>query len=188
VKHVTNPPAAEPDSRLRLCGTNATVTLHCAARGVERIGAAFYKVEVGCDPASGGPVVRVYCREPQRPNGFWYEAAPGGFRYLTVEEAGEVVYDSREDAPCDMGKWRELKEGRGDSLAALALAWRATAARGEAEGSRHREPAQGEAVEEAGLPPSPRTSGGETGARTLRPDASRHPQLASKKAAARATG
>jgi len=30
-------------------------------------------------------------------------------RYLTIEEAGAVVYDSRQDVPVDMTAWEETR-------------------------------------------------------------------------------
>jgi hypothetical protein len=32
---------------------------------------------------------------------------PESIRYLTIEDAGRVLYDSRVDVPCDMAKWDE---------------------------------------------------------------------------------
>jgi hypothetical protein len=90
-------------------GNNALIVQHCAVFG--RLEAAARTFEVGpVKPYGESPCsVTVAFTRPKQRGRHTFTIVPDNRRYLTIEVAGKVVYDSRQDVPCDMVAWRETK-------------------------------------------------------------------------------
>jgi hypothetical protein len=64
--------------------------------------------------------VMIFFRPKSRKNrGRHIVITPAALRYAQVKVDGKVVYDTRQDVPCDMAAWREQAERmRGSAVAA----------------------------------------------------------------------
>jgi hypothetical protein len=82
--------------------------LHCAVFG--RLEDVVRKVQVA-DPkpdAQYSVSVTIGSVPKGRRRWFFVTMTPDDIRYCTVEdESGRVLYDSRQDVPCDMAKWED---------------------------------------------------------------------------------
>jgi hypothetical protein len=89
------------------CTGSALIVQHCAVFGRLEKPVRWFKT---CEPRPYAqyPVsVAVLFKEPKKRKTYFFTIVPDNLRYLTVEVKGEIVYDSRKDVPCDMGKWQE---------------------------------------------------------------------------------
>jgi hypothetical protein len=59
--------------------------------------------------------VFVYFTKPMKREKYFYEVVPE-CRFLTIEQDGCIVYDSRLDVPCDMDAWLTRYKGHHPNL------------------------------------------------------------------------
>jgi hypothetical protein len=83
----------------------ALLIQHCAVMG--RVETRVRAYQIGpVEPYAQYPVsVNVYFFKPRERHFAWFCLVPDNLRYLVIEVAGQVVYDSRTDVPCDMEVW-----------------------------------------------------------------------------------
>jgi hypothetical protein len=51
------------------------------------------------------PSVTVYFKEPGEPVRNYYIISPDNVRFAQIEVEGRVIWDSRQEVPCDMAAW-----------------------------------------------------------------------------------
>jgi hypothetical protein len=87
--------------------SSATIVTHCAVFGTNRKDVREFHVRPP-QPYAQYPVsVSISFVEPGKRTTYSYRVVPDNLAYRTIEQNGVVVYDSRNDVPCDMAKWRE---------------------------------------------------------------------------------
>jgi hypothetical protein len=92
----------------------AVLTIHSAVFGRRGNEIQWFRVGEVKPYAQHERTVDVVFRERPQPNSrrkqqrAFTTVVPNNIRYLTVEAEGRVIYDSREDVPCDMGRWNEV--------------------------------------------------------------------------------
>jgi len=101
-----------PDTSPRLdviTGAQALIVQHHAVFG--RLARSVTSFTVGTvEPrADDTRAVTVSFEEPRKQMRSSVRMVADDTRYLTVEVAGTLVYDSRQDVPCDMTRWQETK-------------------------------------------------------------------------------
>jgi hypothetical protein len=89
-------------------GENATIIQHCAVFGTLKTAVRKFKVREPRPYAQHPISVDVDFVEPRKRRWAAYRMMPVNYRYLTIERDGVVLYDSRQDVPCDMEEWRKL--------------------------------------------------------------------------------
>jgi hypothetical protein len=91
---------------MRCKGEKATIIQHCAVFGTLKTSVRKFEV---LDPepyAQYATSIHVSFVKPRERSWHYYQMVPDNLRYITIEtDAGEVLYDSRTDVPCDMAKW-----------------------------------------------------------------------------------
>ena len=85
--------------------TTASIRQYCAMAGTLETPVRTYHIAPPQRYAQPPTSVRVYFLKPRNRSPVSYNMVPDNLRYLTIEVAGQVVYDSRTDVPCDMAKW-----------------------------------------------------------------------------------
>lgn len=86
------------------------VVVHCAMFGRVERQVKSYKVGPPV-PFTNYPIgLIVTFTEPRAKTDGAYTIVPGNTRYVTVEDRGRVLYDSRTQIPCDMEAWRRTWE------------------------------------------------------------------------------
>jgi hypothetical protein len=89
-------------------GEHAVLTQHCAVFGDLTQTVRKFKVDEVRN-TYGVRSVSIYCVEPRKRNGEMYTMSSNTSRYITISVNGAVVYDSRDDVPCDMDQWRATR-------------------------------------------------------------------------------
>jgi hypothetical protein len=108
-------PVTGMDRQMKRGGGRATVVLHDAAYGMSKVPVRSWTVGDPVPVPSGGDAVCIrYVAAVGRPPWFFW-MLPDNLLYLTVEQDGRVVYDSRADVPCDMDRHTE-ERGRYEPL------------------------------------------------------------------------
>jgi hypothetical protein len=88
-------------------GGPATIVEHCAVSGERRRAVQWWRVGEVKPYGQYDRSVAVNFFEPGSSRKKHFTVAPDHNRYVTVIVEGQVVYDSRNDVPCDMAKWEE---------------------------------------------------------------------------------
>jgi len=88
-------------------GEQALIVQHCAVAGRIETPVRRFSVLAVAPYAQHPCSVTVEFKEPHKRGSFVYTMVPDDTRYLTIEMAGRVVYDSRADVPCDMAAWHQ---------------------------------------------------------------------------------
>jgi hypothetical protein len=96
---------------------NAVLVQHCAVSGRLETRVRAYEV-IPAPPQS----VRVVVIEPRKRRRGAYTITADNLRYLTIEVADQVVYDSRGDVPCDMAAWATSQARLAERLARVGQA------------------------------------------------------------------
>ena len=95
---------------------SAIIIEHCAVAGRIETPIRAYCVEPPAPYAQHPVAVAVvFIRARKRRANVRY-TVPDNLRYMTIEEGGNVVYDSRTDVPCDMDSWHHAKARHADRL------------------------------------------------------------------------
>lgn len=89
---------------MKRAGGKATIAHHSAVFGRQVTEVRTWTVSEPEPYAQYSLAVVVSYREPRQRRSWVCRVFPDNLKYLTIEEAGEVVYDSRADVPCDMDK------------------------------------------------------------------------------------
>jgi hypothetical protein len=95
---------------------SALLVHHSAVVGWSEIPVCWFKVERVAGYAPQERAVAVSYRELGRRPTRRTHVVADNVRYLTVEVAGQVVYDSRWDVPCDMAGWAAAAARRAAAL------------------------------------------------------------------------
>jgi len=93
--------------RGQLDGGTAVIVQHCAVMGRMETPVRSFRVGEAEPDAQYPTSVSVWFVEPRKRRRAYVTMRPESIRYLTIESAGRVLYDSRADVPCDMDKWDE---------------------------------------------------------------------------------
>ncbi len=48
--------------------------------------------------------------EPKKRRSSYFTITSNNMKYLTIEDGGKVLYDTRRDVPCDMDEWAATNE------------------------------------------------------------------------------
>ena len=88
-------------------GGRALIVQHCAVWGDLPTQVRSFRVHGPQVYAQYPTFVVVVLKEPKRRNAAYFNVTPDNIRYLTIEQDGEVVYDSRSEVPCDMEAWNQ---------------------------------------------------------------------------------
>jgi hypothetical protein len=102
-------------------GKNATIIQHCATFG--NLKTRVRKFDVFEEPhARYDAAIHVSFVEPGKRRSSYFTIKSDDHRWLTIEaDDGTVLYDSREDVPCDMKKWEPVyQENKAEWLARQA--------------------------------------------------------------------
>jgi hypothetical protein len=95
--------------KMKCEGENATIIQHCAVFGNLKTYARKFTVHDPKPRAQYATSVSVSFVEPRKRNSKGFTMVPDNLRYLTIErDGGEVLYDSRDDVPCDMAKFEPI--------------------------------------------------------------------------------
>ena len=94
----------------RPAGGYATIVQHCAVFGRTATVVREWKVDAVWPDAQHPASVSVSFVEPRKRRRHSYTMKADNLRYLTIEAAGRVVYDSRRDVPCDMAAWEAARQ------------------------------------------------------------------------------
>ena len=91
-------------------GGRATLTVHSAVMGdTSKTVRKFTVGPVG--PWAQYPrTVRIEYVEPRRRLARGYRVTPGDETYVIIEAGAAIVYDSRDDVPCDMTRWQATRD------------------------------------------------------------------------------
>jgi hypothetical protein len=97
-------------------GGRALIVQHCCVYGDLPTPVRQFTVHPPKPYAQHPTEVLVSFIEPRRRNGAYYHVAPDNVRYLTIEQDGVIIYDSRSEVPCDMEQWKQssLRHGLRD--------------------------------------------------------------------------
>jgi hypothetical protein len=91
-------------------GMRALIVTHSAVFGQRQTSVRKWSIGKS-EPCGQHPVsVSILFYEPKKRRPALFRIVPDNLKYLTVEQDGAVIYDSRSDVPCDMGKWRAMAE------------------------------------------------------------------------------
>jgi ssDNA-binding Zn-finger/Zn-ribbon topoisomerase 1 len=87
----------------------ATIVTHCAVFG--RMTTPARKWRVGeVRPYAQYPVSAIVAYvKPSNRKAVYLSVVPEDIRYITIEQDGATVYDSRADVPCDMERWAQTR-------------------------------------------------------------------------------
>src|SRR5262245_32836749 len=85
--------------------SNAVIIQHCAVMGRLETRVRTYAISDPRPMTRTQTGVNVSFMKPRHRRAAYYRILSDNLRYLTIEVAGQVVYDSRQDIPCDMGEW-----------------------------------------------------------------------------------
>jgi hypothetical protein len=95
--------------KMKCQGENATIIQHCAAFGNLKTRVRKFTVHDPKPHAQHATSVTVSFVKPRERRSYFFTMVPENYRYLTIErDGGEVLYDSRDDVPCDMAKWEPI--------------------------------------------------------------------------------
>jgi hypothetical protein len=89
-------------------GENATIIRHDAVFGRREKIVRKFKVGEVVSYAQYKQAVSVQWVEPRKRNCWRFVVVPDNLVFCTIEHDGRVLYDSRNDVPCDMAKWSEV--------------------------------------------------------------------------------
>jgi hypothetical protein len=106
---------------MKMEGEKATIIQHCAVFGTVKTEVRKFWVN-DAKPYAQHPVsVIITFVEPRRRSSSYIRVVPDSHRFTTIEASGKVLYDSRNDVPCDMAKWAETyRKNRTEWLARQA--------------------------------------------------------------------
>jgi hypothetical protein len=92
-------------------GEHATIVGHSAVFGTKETAVRSWEISAVKPYAQyDKSVVVFFVRPGKRKKEGWY-CTPENLSYYTIKDrSGETVYDSRDDVPCDMGKWQEAAD------------------------------------------------------------------------------
>jgi hypothetical protein len=114
-------------------GEKALIVQHCAVAGRIETKARKFKVYEPRPYAQWQVAVRVWFVEPRMRNGRYFEVTPDDIRYMIIERDGRVLYDSRDEVPCDMAKWHECNTDNAERRRGCVVGtWAADAVRAKA--------------------------------------------------------
>lgn len=91
-------------------GAHAVIVQYCAMTGRLETPVRRFSVLAVASYAQYPYSVTVEFRERGKPRPTFFTVLPDDTRYLTIEVAGQEVYDSRADVPCDMTIWQRTAE------------------------------------------------------------------------------
>jgi hypothetical protein len=75
------------------------ITLHCAVLGRRATEAGWVKTE------KNGSGVTIYFKRAGEKESAYYIISPDNLRFAQIASEGQVIWDSREEVPCDMTDW-----------------------------------------------------------------------------------
>src|SRR5262245_65796969 len=101
---------------LRESDKPAVIVQHCAVFGAQRTPVRSWAVGEAKSDARRAVTVHVYFTRLGKRTRSYILVTPGNVRYLTIEAGDKVVYDSREEVPCDMGEWEKTAARFQDNL------------------------------------------------------------------------
>jgi hypothetical protein len=87
----------------------ALIVQHCAVMHRLETPVRWFRVGQPRPYAQHPASVCVGFKKPRKRVPHYYTITPDNIRYLTIEVGGRVVYDSRQEVPCDMAKWEETR-------------------------------------------------------------------------------
>jgi hypothetical protein len=95
----------ERPPKLVFTKADALIIQHCAVMGRRETQVRAYHVGAVKPYAQYPCSVWLAYIKPRKRLTSSRQIVPDNITYFTIEVAGQVVYDSRADVPCDMGKW-----------------------------------------------------------------------------------
>ncbi len=90
-------------------GGKATIIQYCAVFGRLETPVRQWSAREPAPYAQHPIAVSVSFSEPRKQRTSFFNIVPNNTRYLTVEQDGVVVYDSRSEVPCDMQDWQAIR-------------------------------------------------------------------------------
>ena len=89
-----------------LTGEKATIVQHCAVFGTLKTEVRKLTIGTPRPYAQHRVSITISFVKPRERKWSSYTMTPDDLRYLTIEQDGKVLYDSRTDVPVDMEAWR----------------------------------------------------------------------------------
>lgn len=84
----------------------ATLVEYASVWGGERLESHVRMVDVKIDAFAQYPIAAyIEFKKPRERRSHTFVVVPNNIRYVTIEQNGQVVYDTRQDVPCDMQAW-----------------------------------------------------------------------------------
>jgi hypothetical protein len=92
-------------------GEHGTIVDHSAVFGESQTAVRSWEVSEVKPYAQYEKSLTIFFVKPGKRKSDGYRCTPENLRYYTIKDrSGETVYDSRDDVPCDMGKWQEAAD------------------------------------------------------------------------------